>query len=83
MELAQRALGRIPKETRQIRTLTVGMDEERWKELQTLIQDFQQDGGHRHGSSRGGQGLPDQSPGIPVDQTFLIATLVIALNGYR
>jgi len=42
MGLAQRALGCIPKEVRQIRTLTVGLDEERWKRLKTLIQDFQQ-----------------------------------------
>jgi uncharacterized protein (TIGR02147 family) len=42
MDLAQSALVRIPKESRQIRTLTVGLDEERWKKLKALIQDFQQ-----------------------------------------
>ena len=42
MELGQRALEYIPKEMRQIRTLTVGLDEARWNRLKMLVQEFQQ-----------------------------------------
>lgn len=41
MDLGRRALESIPKERRQVRTLTLGLDEERWNKLRVLIKDFQ------------------------------------------
>jgi len=40
MDLAKRALEVTPKEVRQINTLTLGLDGERWGKLKELIQEF-------------------------------------------
>ena len=40
--LAQRALECMPKESRQINTLTLGLDYERWERMKDLIQEFRQ-----------------------------------------
>lgn len=42
LELAQRALKVTPKEIRQINTLSLGLDAERWVKLKGLIQEFRQ-----------------------------------------
>jgi len=42
MDLAKRALESMPKELRQINTLTLGLDAERWEKLKLLIQEFRQ-----------------------------------------
>lgn len=42
LELAQRALETMPKEIRQINTLSLGLDAERWGKLKELIQEFRQ-----------------------------------------
>lgn len=42
MELAKRALEVTPKEVRQINTLTLGLDADRWEKLKALIQEFRQ-----------------------------------------